>query len=149
MKSFSAGALSAILAAQPLRPALKICRRHIFLTLRPGRTYFSRNERRTDRKGGIGGPCANPVERFEWGEETQGSGWRFRRQAEPEQSELCGDERRAQRDPLSKKCLHFFESLRRPGRLFFCGSLSLGSLYYIEGQESSRKRSWSRLICFW
>ena len=39
------------------------------------------------------GPRANLAERFAWGEETQGSGWRFRRQAEPEQSGLCGDER--------------------------------------------------------
>ncbi len=69
-----------------------------FLTLRPGRTYFS------PCKCGIWlpqadktwGPRANPVERFAWGEETQGSGWRFRRQAEPEQSGLCGDERAAE-----------------------------------------------------
>ena len=44
----------------------------------------------------------------------QGSGRRFRRQAEPEQSGLCGDERRAQREsPIKKVPLHFFDSPKR------------------------------------
>ena len=54
----------------------------------------------------------------------QGSGRRFRRQAEPEQSGLCGDERRAQREsPIKKVPLHFFDSPKRriigPPLVFF------------------------------
>ena len=37
-------------------------------------------------------PRANPVERFAWGEEEQGSVRSFCRQAETEDSELCSDE---------------------------------------------------------
>ena len=39
-----------------------------------------------------GGLHWNPAERFQWGEEEQGSELRFRRKAETELSGLCDDE---------------------------------------------------------
>lgn len=42
-------------------------------------------------EGGIWGPNRSPAKRVRLGEEEQGSGWSFRRQAETKQSGLCDD----------------------------------------------------------